>query len=73
MEKSLENKLEEKPDWKQWLPVYGIYELIKDGLNKRPIVNPNSALAKYTWVIYQSASIIYLVEDGIPKFIEKIF
>jgi len=32
---SLEKKLD-KPDWKQWLPVYGIYQVDKDIKDSRP-------------------------------------
>lgn len=30
--KNIENKTEEqgKPDWKQWIPFYGIYKIISD-------------------------------------------
>ncbi|MCH7568035.1 MAG: hypothetical protein IIA87_01305 [Nanoarchaeota archaeon] len=32
---SLERKLD-KPDWKQWLPVYGVYQGIRDARNGKP-------------------------------------
>ncbi len=40
---SLEKKLE-KPDWKQWLPVYGIAQIFKDGAARKPRVIDNEKL-----------------------------
>ena len=34
---SLEKRLE-KPDWKQWLPFWGIYQIEKDSSNNKPSV-----------------------------------
>lgn len=54
---SLERKLG-KPDWKQWLPIYGIYQIIKDSHNNKPTMVDERDSAKY-WgmTIYQSVSI----------------
>lgn len=30
--------LEDKIDWKQWLPFYGIYEIFKDFYNGKPTI-----------------------------------
>jgi len=58
---SLETRLE-RPNWKQWLPVYGVYSMIKDGLNNGPFVGDSKTSPKVDWGygIYQSISIITL-------------
>ena len=35
---TLESKIG-KPDWKQWLPVYGLYQVMRDNLKGKPSIN----------------------------------
>ena len=37
---SLESKLE-KPDWKQWIPIFGLYEVSKANIKGAPAINEN--------------------------------
>ncbi|MCD4666202.1 hypothetical protein K8R47_00120 [archaeon] len=70
----LEKKLK-KPDWKQWVPVYGIYQIFKDKVNNKPSLADDFAdkeLRLFCSVLYQSTSVVAFT-GGIYKFIEKLF
>lgn len=63
---TLEKKVK-KEDNKQWVPVYGIYQLVKDKIQGKPSVMDNINSTKYNaYIIYQSLSVaiigIYLYE-----------
>ena len=65
---SLERKLD-RPDWKQWLPVYGIYQVKKDIFDNKPTVIDREFSA--SWIgsgIYQAVSIY-----GLLQLAEKLF
>lgn len=76
---SLENEVD-KPDWKQWLPVYGIYKTLKDNSNNKPNIifsrtEPTSDLVFWGSALYQGVSTVTAVV-GIYKlyqFVEKLF
>jgi len=36
MEKTNQLEKNKNPDWKQWIPIYGVYQIIKDALNDKP-------------------------------------
>jgi hypothetical protein len=51
--------LEDKIDWKQWIPVAGIYFAIKDGTNNRPsLAKSEDLLIFHGSAVYQSLSLI---------------
>lgn len=77
---SLKRKLD-KPDWKQWLPVYGIYRTIKDVRNDRPSIIINETedgveqarLSVFSGsAIYQAASVV-VAGYGLYQMTEKLF
>ena len=57
---SLEERLDEKPDWKQWIPVYGIYQIKRDLDEGKPTFNMSNiyhavstvAIAMGTYIFY---------------------
>lgn len=65
---SLEGKL--KPDWKQWIPIYGIYQTEKDFDEGKPVIM-NRACSSYQALssIAVSAGVIY----GLFKLAGKLF
>ena len=68
---TLESKIG-KPDWKQWLPVYGHFKLRKDEAAGKPVAIDNY-MDLYS--IYQSTSFIigsYFVMLGIDRLISKL-
>jgi hypothetical protein len=52
----------DKPDWKQWLPVYGIYKMIADGFKRKPTIidNRRGEAVFLGSAIYQATSLIAL-------------
>jgi len=73
--KSLETRLE-RPDWKQWLPIYGVYRVLKDAKDNKPnILNPDGApIIFYGASAYQAISIVGLI-NGItylPELAQKL-
>ncbi len=85
----LESKLSEddsakegqKPDWKQWLPVYGIYKIRKDSEHAKPVIMDSKGsprdiligtyhlLSGISVTLATAAGIAY----GIEALIEKLF
>jgi hypothetical protein len=58
---SLEKKLE-KPDWKQWLPICGLYRFHLDSKAEKPLVTQmntkkEAVYRKWFYQTYQSSSI----------------
>ncbi len=77
---SLEKKLD-KPDWKQWLPIWGVYQIVKDGVNGKPsiIINrteqgvePAKPRVFFGSMAYQAASVL-VVGAGLYQLAEKLF
>jgi hypothetical protein len=59
--KDLEKKIEE-PDWRQWLPIYGLYQLKSDSKAGKPLVigmetKKEAVYRKWCYQTYQSSSI----------------
>jgi hypothetical protein len=59
---SLEKKLE-KADWKQWLPIYGLYQLHQDSKAGKPLAigmktKKEAVYLKWSYQTYQSNSIV---------------
>ncbi|MBI4152613.1 hypothetical protein HY495_02785 [Candidatus Woesearchaeota archaeon] len=48
----LEEKVE-KPDWKQWLPVYGTNQAIKDYNAGKPVLGEEDTNRDFFWNLYQ--------------------
>ncbi|MCK4553071.1 hypothetical protein KAT80_02615 [Candidatus Pacearchaeota archaeon] len=74
---SLERKLE-SPNWKQWLPVYGIYQVIKDKLGDKPTIIDfeRGAGSFYGSAAYQAVSIAVASGGtiyGLHQLAEKLF
>ncbi len=44
---NLENKVKEKPDWKQWTPGYGAIQILQDREYERPIIYDNKYFKKH--------------------------
>jgi hypothetical protein len=66
----------DKPDWKQWLPVYGIYQLVSDGFKRKPTIidNRRGETIFLGSAIYQATSLIaltYGVSFGLGAIIEN--
>ena len=54
LDKSMENT--EKPDWKQWLPVYGVYKAMKDLVDRKPsIVDFGDKSTYFSSMVYHGA------------------
>ena len=72
---SLERKLE-RSDWKQWLPVYGLIQTLKDIHNGKPTILANSEFTKgLGFICYQVVSptvIMYNIIYG-TELVEKLF
>ncbi len=48
----------ERPDWKQWIPVYGVYQVFHDIMRGRPTVADNTySLTFFLSMLPQSAAI----------------
>jgi len=45
-----------KPDWKQWLPVYGTYQVMKDYNDGRPILGEEDSNRDFFWNLYQMST-----------------
>ena len=57
-QESLEQKVK-KPDWKQWLPIYGMYKVEKDFEDHQPtILDGDSAGRIMGTVFYHSLSLV---------------
>ncbi len=55
---SLEMMLE-KPNWKQWLPIYGVYQIKKDFFRGKPtIIDKGKGLSYNGSALYQAISIV---------------
>jgi len=53
---TLENKVgQEKPDWKQWLPLWGMYQVNKDAKNGKPTIMDDENSWKYNLSIVHQA------------------
>jgi hypothetical protein len=72
---SLERKLEE-PDWKQWLPVYGLIQTLRDIHNGKPTILENSEFTKglgfFGYQVVSPTTIIYGIRYG-TELAEKLF
>lgn len=81
---SLEKKLD-KPDWRQLLPIYGIYQGMKDAMNGKPNfmqerteheIRETKPTIFYGNIIYQTISVFaaYVgITYGLSKLAEKLF
>jgi len=58
---SLEEKVEkENPDWKEWLPIYGLYQMQKDAKNgKLTIIDDANKISGYAWAYHAASIVIY--------------
>lgn len=57
-QKNLETKME-NPNWKQSLPVYGIYQACKDSSeNKSSIINDMGSIKSHLYTFYQCSSFL---------------
>ena len=68
----------ERPDWKQWTPIYGIYEIRRANATNRPAINDeeSSPITYYGGFVYHgvAASALGLaVLHGLAQLVEKIF
>ena len=72
----LERKLE-KLDWKEWLPIYGIFQAKKDLFADKPsIINDIGEARYYGHLIYQAASTVAIAGGtiyGLSQLVEKLF
>ena len=71
---SLEGKL--KPDWKQWWPAYGVYQVCKDHPAGKPTIIDNNNQLEILSALYQAVSIAAIgfgIRYGLPKLAEKLF
>ena len=76
---TLKKKLD-KPNWKQWLPVYGIYQNIKDALNDKPNmilttdggIQPTRPAVFLGSSAYQAVSVVGTAY-GLYQLAEKLF
>ncbi|OGJ12638.1 hypothetical protein A3K82_02070 [Candidatus Pacearchaeota archaeon RBG_19FT_COMBO_34_9] len=64
----------ENPDWKQWVPFYGIYQIMKDEQEGKPSVRDNMKSIQY-WgsSIYHGVLTISPIVIAITKGLEQIF
>ncbi len=69
--KNLEQKTE-KIDWKEWTPIYGIYQANKDFKEKRPnIFDINNLLIFFGSALYQAVSIGAVLGAGTSYFLNQ--
>jgi len=72
---SLESKLD-KPDWKQWLPIWGAHQIVKDGMDGRPTIIYNESEGRIKFglglgsALYQAVSIATAVVGTIYGLIQ---
>jgi len=52
------------PDWKQWLPLYGVYKATKDNLKFKPNIFDNESSNSLA-IIYHGAIIVSLIVGGV--------
>jgi len=79
MEKYKPQSLEkesEKPDWKQWIPVFGIYKICRANfVEKAPAIDndpTNHPIRYYGSAVYHAVTTVG-VACGLVKLIEKLF
>ena len=70
---------EKNPDWKQWIPVYGIYQSTKDNRNGKPSLYgnmENHSIRYWGSIIYHSitsgATLGFISEKGLKKLLDKL-
>jgi len=55
-----------KPDWKQWIPIYGIFKAFNDEKNDKPTIYQGGPLNYYSSMAYHivtsTSTIIGLIE-----------
>lgn len=61
---------ENKTDFKEWVPIYGIYQTIKNSNGKKPNATDKSNFYFSLYFVYHFA-MIYLSVLGINHFLEK--
>ena len=69
---NLEQKAE-KIDWKQWLPVYGIYQARKDLETDKPNIFQISSDAKYLGGLFYHGFSGAGIVGGLYKLTERLF
>ena len=73
--KSLEKRLE-KPDWKQWLPVYGCVKITYNLYKNMPTIldkDPSKEPLIFMYHMISFGAGTYVVLDELAKLVEKIF
>ena len=56
-QKRLEEEKWNTPDWKQWIPIYGVFQLIKDERRNKPSIMDDSIFIYVFTATYQAASV----------------
>ena len=72
---SLEEKLG-RSDWKQWLPVYGVYQANRDFCNGKPSILNQDNSPHLGILFYQTFSFLAIgsgIAYGIVQLAEKLF
>ncbi len=54
-----------KPDWKQWLPVYGTYQTIKDYNAGKPVLGEEDTNRDFFWNLYQISTSVLVGEVAV--------
>ena len=66
-------KYKDKPDWRQWIPIYGIYKSIKDDSNGKPSLCDSTIKKRFCLgLVYHGAVSIYPILKGIEKIISNL-
>jgi len=70
---------DDKPDWKQWIPIYGIYEVCRAASKGEPTIykNPEHPLLQFYGTAFYHAVValgtVTGLAYGVTKIAEKIF
>jgi hypothetical protein len=68
----MENQLEEKPNWQQWIPIYGICKAIKDRVEGKASIMDSNYLTRYFGSMIYHAICSSMVIVGSIKGLEAL-
>jgi len=64
-----------KPDWKQWLPVYGIHQINKDHSKDKPLIIDQNMFSFSASLAYHAVSTVATISGavyGLYQLAEKL-
>lgn len=73
---NLEKKIEksQKPDWKQWIPVAGLYFVARDKYERKPsLIDTRPPLRHFCGIVYHQIFSAYPAYLGARELLERLF